>query len=528
MKKKLAKVAVFAAFSFVSLITLNACGDDVVGSPGIAGQNGRNGADGRNGDDGKDGTSCYASALSDGSGYELSCGGKVIGTIKNGKDGVNGLNGTDGQSCTSKILSDKNGYELTCGGEVVALIRNGDKGSDGQSCMGVAAEDGSVTISCGGEAIGTIRSGSDGKSCSATELEDGSGYKLVCGDQVVGTIKNGTNGANGSNGVNGKDGTSCTAEALEDESGFELTCDGQVVGTIKNGTNGTNGSNGTSCTAKALDDEFGFELKCGTKVVGIIKNGKDVEKVKGSGFDAWYYGKNTADGIAEACGGDDRVVSDAMQDCDDYAGFWYADLYGQTTALWGPDFKTKTVLDCSSEPCQTIVNGDFEHVAEIIDENGIFVEVSQNQADRVNEDEWQGFNLGVNFTADEENGADVSHWRGLCLKYTVDRPEMRLVLRIASSAVPAGGNDSDRNFTLPETLEEPSVINIPWSDFKTAEWVTIDKIVPLVTTVKHLLGIKFEYSLWAFDGDDDNDNDPENMKIRFNLQKIGAYGTCED
>ena len=516
MNKKLKKYATLVAFSVVSMLAFNACGDDSTGPQGAPG------ADGKDGKNGADGASCVAVVLDEGAGYELSCGGEVVGTIKNGTngtDGVDGLNGKDGTSCTASPLDDLSGYELTCSGRIVGVIRDGEKGADGESCIGAAADDGSVTISCGGKTIGTIKNGADGNSCSATELKDGSGFELTCGDKVVGTIKNGSNGSNG------KDGTGCSAKALDNESGFELTCDGKVVGTVTNGKNGSGGKNGTSCSAKALDDESGFELTCGNKVVGVIKNGKDVEKVRGTGFDAWYYGKNTAD---ENSYTDDRVVTDALQGSEDEAGFWYADLYGQTTALWGPDYKTKTVLDCSSEPCQTIVNGDFEHVAEIIDENGIFVEVSQNQADRVNEDEWQGFNLGVNFTADEENGADVSHWRGLCLKYTVDRPEMRLVLRIASSAVPAGGNDSDRNFTLPETLEEPTVINILWSDFKTADWVTIDKIVPLVTTVKHLLGIKFEYSLWAFDGDNDNDNDPENMIIRFNLQKIGAYGTCED
>ncbi|MBO4827882.1 MAG: hypothetical protein J5534_00325 [Fibrobacter sp.] len=517
MSIKLKKYAAVAAFSFVSMLAFNACGEDSEGPQGPAGEQGVAGKNGENG------TSCSAKALDDDSGYELTCGGKVVGTIKNGTNGVNGVNGS---SCTAKALTDKSGFELSCDGEVVGVIKNGSNGANGingtngengTSCSAKALDDGSgYELTCGGKPIGTIKNGSKGDigtSCTAKELDGDAGYELICGGKSVGTIKNGNDGQNGTN---------CSAKALEDESGFELTCGKEVVGTIKNGTNG---GNGKSCSATALEDGSGFELKCGGKSVGVIKNGKDVEKVRGTGFDAWYYGKNTAD---ENSYTDDRVVTDALQGSEDEAGFWYADLYGQTTALWGPDYKTKTVLDCSSEPCQTIVNGDFEHVAEIIDENGIFVEVSQNQADRVNEDEWQGFNLGVNFTADEENGADVSHWRGLCLKYTVDRPEMRLVLRIASSAVPAGGNDSDRNFTLPETLEEPTVINILWSDFKTADWVTIDKIVPLVTTVKHLLGIKFEYSLWAFDGDDDNDNDPENMIIRFNLQKIGAYGTCED
>ena len=109
------------------------------------------------------------------------------------------------------------------------------KGENGTSCTGEANEDGSITISCDGE--------------------------------VVGTLKNGENGTNGTNGTNGENGTSCTGKANEDGS-VTISCDGEVVGTIKNGengtngTNGTNGENGTSCGIVS-DKDGVVSLKCG-------------------------------------------------------------------------------------------------------------------------------------------------------------------------------------------------------------------------------------------------------------------------
>ena len=55
------------------------------GSDGKDGKNGENGADGKDGKNGVNGTSCTAKALKDSSGFELTCGGKVIGTISNGR-----------------------------------------------------------------------------------------------------------------------------------------------------------------------------------------------------------------------------------------------------------------------------------------------------------------------------------------------------------------------------------------------------------------------------------------------------------
>ena len=97
------------------------------GEDGKNGEDGENGKDGEDGTDGENGTSCTANQLSDGSGIEVMCGGKTVGTI------TNGTNGTDGE--------------------------------DGTSCNIVSDEGGVVTIQCG-----------EGENAQTTEL-----YKAMCG-----------------------------------------------------------------------------------------------------------------------------------------------------------------------------------------------------------------------------------------------------------------------------------------------------------------------------------------------------------
>ena len=87
-------------------------GDDGLdGEDGKNGEDGENGKDGEDGTDGENGTSCTANQLSDGSGYNIVCGGKTVGTITNG---TNGTNGEDGTSCN--IESDEGGVvTIQCG-----------------------------------------------------------------------------------------------------------------------------------------------------------------------------------------------------------------------------------------------------------------------------------------------------------------------------------------------------------------------------------------------------------------------------
>ena len=172
---------------------------NVLSASAADGSDGKDGSDGSDGKNGENGTSCTATALKDKSGFELTCGGKVVGTITNGTDGENGT------SCTATALKDKSGFELTCGGKVVGTITNGTDGTNGlngengTSCEGKKNKDGSVTISCGGKEVATIKSGDNGK--SAYELSGFEGTE----EEWLETLK-GKDGANGEN---------CTSEEKE-------------------------------------------------------------------------------------------------------------------------------------------------------------------------------------------------------------------------------------------------------------------------------------------------------------------------
>ena len=179
------------------------------GKNGADGKNGSDGKDGKDGNDGKDGTSCTATAVKENSGFELSCGGKVIGTISNGTNGTDGL-----------------------------------KGADGKSCVGKKNEDGSVLISCDGKEVATIKNGENGK--SAYEL---SGSKLTQ-EEWLESLK-----------VKGDAGENCTAKSVE--GGVEITCNGESK-TIKNGTDGS------SC--EIVSDKDGVvTLKCGDVETELYK-----------------------------------------------------------------------------------------------------------------------------------------------------------------------------------------------------------------------------------------------------------------
>ena len=242
---------------------------------------------GETGATGKEGSSCTVSALENGSGYEVLCGGKKVGTLLNGAKGETGANGT---SCSAETTTD--GIKVYCGGEYIGILTNGPKGSkgdDGKSCSAAAASDG-IVVSCGGEYVGTLTNGSNGapgENCSIEEVSVGA--KITCGEKTV-TITNGT----------GSKGDDCMGEALANGN-IQITCGATVIGEIRNGTPGVNGksayeialdygfvgteaqwlqslkgaagANGTSCTVQANATVDGFDLTCGENTV-VIKNGK--------------------------------------------------------------------------------------------------------------------------------------------------------------------------------------------------------------------------------------------------------------
>ena len=160
------------------------------GKNGTDGKNGKDGTDGKDGVDGKDGTSCTMTAFKDGSGFDVICDGKSIGSVKNGtdgakgkdgKDGTNGTNGTNGKDGTSCSVAKAEGSDdviVTCGEKSVTIHNgvdgqpgtpgtNGTNGKDGSSCKIASDKDGVVQLQCG-----------EGENATTTKL-----YKAMCGTQ---------------------------------------------------------------------------------------------------------------------------------------------------------------------------------------------------------------------------------------------------------------------------------------------------------------------------------------------------------
>ena len=132
-----------------------------------------NGADGAKGEEG---TSCTAKMLADSTGIEVTCGEKVIGTIKNGVSKV-------GTSCTGKKVD--NGIEVTCGDSIVGIIENDSKG---KSAFEIAQEtDESVKGMTKEQWIASLK-GEKGEGCTAKENPNG--VTITCGKDEV-TLKNG-------------------------------------------------------------------------------------------------------------------------------------------------------------------------------------------------------------------------------------------------------------------------------------------------------------------------------------------------
>ena len=192
---------IIGKFVYVSdSVKVYACTDDgwaavtgaaVSGKNGSNGTNGKNGKDGNDGKDGKDGKSCTMTPFKDGSGFDVICDGKSIGSVKNGadgvkgKDGTNGSNGKDGTSCSVAKAADSDDVVVTCGDKSVTIHNgvdgkpgapgtkgtdgtngtDGTKGSDGASCKIASDVDGVVQIQCG-----------EGKDATTTKL-----YKAICG-----------------------------------------------------------------------------------------------------------------------------------------------------------------------------------------------------------------------------------------------------------------------------------------------------------------------------------------------------------
>ena len=237
-------------------LSVAGCAALLFGLFACSGDDGINGKDGVNG---LNGTSCNVSALKDGTGYKVLCGGDSVGVLLNGKNGAKGAAGATGakgdtgktgakgdkgdrgEGCSVAALPDNSGYDVYCGANKVGVIKNG---ANGQDCTTEPADDG-VLINCSGT-ITKLMNGKDGTNCSGTTVtKDGrSGIEMACGGSVIDTLWNGSNGSDGSSSMGSSD---CTSED-----------DGNGVVTVTCGAAGPMKMYKAMCGADPYDPEKKF------------------------------------------------------------------------------------------------------------------------------------------------------------------------------------------------------------------------------------------------------------------------------
>ena len=211
------------------------------------------------------GDNCKGETLSNGN-IKITCGSDFEGILEKGNDGA---------SCTANERTDGTGYDLNCGGTIVT-VKNGDPGKEGKSafdiakekdpditvdewlaslkgdnCKGETLSNGNIKITCGSDFEGILEKGNDGASCTANERTDGTGYDLNCGGTIV-TVKNGDPGKEGK-----------SAFDIAKEKDPNLTVD-EWLASLK----------GEGCTAKEVEN--GVEITCGNDAPVIVKNGENV------------------------------------------------------------------------------------------------------------------------------------------------------------------------------------------------------------------------------------------------------------
>ena len=195
--------------------------------------------------------------------------------------------------------------------------------SESANACSLSSTEKGLSIKCGSEEIGYIKTTSDGiygASCMAEALRDDSGYKLVCGGDSVGVVYNGAHGINGVNGTNGnpgkngEPGTSCDAKPVT--GGYELICGGAKVGVIASGTKGEAGANGTSCTVSKVSGVATISCEDGTKAT-VSDGGQGLRGLQGESCetDGLKY-TDDDDGRTYAvisCGTNDILVYDGVK-----------------------------------------------------------------------------------------------------------------------------------------------------------------------------------------------------------------------
>lgn len=189
-----------------------------------------------------------------------------------------------------------------------------DKSNEGQILF--VKEESALFACSNGAWLATNNSSSEYSACYAAQLEDSTGYKIICGGDSLAVIYSGTKGDKGDAGATGatgaqgekgdkgdtgatgatgpqgekgdkgdtgEDGTSCTVVDTVSQSGnltgYRLICGDETKGIVWNGTPGNPGESCTAvATTNAQTNQTGYELVCGDESKGFVWNGTKGDK----------------------------------------------------------------------------------------------------------------------------------------------------------------------------------------------------------------------------------------------------------
>ncbi len=241
-----------------------------------------------------------------------------------------------------------------------------------------------------------------------------------------------------------------------------------------------------------------YECSDGAWIVSLKVDSNAV----GEGFDAWYYGKNSAEGhsYGKDCITDHRVLTEYIDPCNGSGGYWWYYTVGDSVTInWGPEENL--------QPGNDIGDNDLSHIIEAC--KGICGKI--HTPGYSSDKDYTNFVVGLSLVDDTKNGENVQKWRGICLEYAYTFNGLVTLFAVPSKET----NDlyAHQLYTLPQSSKK-KVLNISWNEFTPSMFTPAQKRVTIMETVQNFARIVIQ-----FDNGEGGDGS-------FSITKVGAYGTC--
>ncbi len=135
----------------------------------------------------------------------------------------------------------------------------------------------------------------------------------------------------------------CTSKELDDKSGFAIICDGDTIGTIKNGINGTDGkdgSNGTNADMEKIQKDIDSKLSSAS-----AKNQKDIDNALNSLSSASAKNqKDVDDALKSFSSASSKLDEDIDSKFNDAYSSWNAALENKSCSIEKTDRDDETAI----------------------------------------------------------------------------------------------------------------------------------------------------------------------------------------